>query len=193
MKYVYALALVGALSCLSGCVSASKVVVVEPVGPGPSGAAPGTGDGSLVIYSARTPTDADVYMSEWRWNNDFGKNEFLYESAHTDYVIYAENGEIFKPVRNSRNANDGMPTVVHLPAGTYRVEAEAVNCDSDRVKVVLTVVIQHGRATLAHLDDDWRPQGQFRSSEVAKLPCGRIIGWRAPEAELAHNPTLSPN
>ena len=43
---------------------------------------------------------------EWLWNNDFGKNEFLSEPAHTDYTIYAQNGEVFKHVRNARNLND---------------------------------------------------------------------------------------
>ena len=56
-----------------------------------------------MIYSARTPADVDVNMAEWRYNNDFGKNEFLYEPAHTDYTIYARNGEVFKHVRNARS------------------------------------------------------------------------------------------
>jgi len=193
MKYVYAVALAGAMMWLAGCASVSRVVVAEPVGPGPTGAAPGTGDGSLVIYSARTPADVDVYTAEWRWNNDFGKNEFLSEPAHTDYIIYTKNGEVFKPVRNARNANDGTPTVVTLPAGSYKVEAEAVNCDSDRVKVLMTVVIQPGQTTLAHLDGDWIPMGRFKETEVAKLPCGRIIGWRAPGTELASTSTARPN
>ena len=103
MKYSIAVSLAGAMLWLTGCASVSKVVVVEPVGPEPTGGAQGAGDGSLVIYSARTSADVDVNMAEWRWNNDFGKNEFLYEPAHSDYTIYAQNGEVFKHVRNARS------------------------------------------------------------------------------------------
>jgi hypothetical protein len=77
----------------------------------------------MVIYLARTPANVDVNMAEWRWNNDFGKNAFLYEPAHTDYTIYTQNGEVFKHVRNARDMNDNTPTVVTLPAGSYRDSA----------------------------------------------------------------------
>ena len=193
MKYVYAVALSGAMMWVAGCASVSRVVVADPVGPGPIGAPPGTGDGSLVIYSARALADVDVNVAEWRRNNDFGRNEFLYEPAHSDYVIYAGNGEVVEHVRNARSANDDTPTVVSLPAGTYRVEAEGVNCDSSRVKVVMTVVIKPGQMTLAHLEGGWDPMGQHAATELAKLPCGRVIGWREPETELASNWTARSN
>src|SRR5512135_3493551 len=95
MKYANMFAVVGASVALVGCASAPRVVVDEPLGPAPAGVAQGTGEGSLVIYSARMPADVDVYMAEWRWNNDFGRNAFLYERAHTDYTIYLQNGEVF--------------------------------------------------------------------------------------------------
>jgi hypothetical protein len=139
----------------------------------------------MVIYSARTPADVDVYMAEWRWDNDFGKNAFLYESAHSDYTIYTRDGAVFKHVRNARDPNDETPTVVTLPAGSYKVEAEGVNCDANRVKVLMAVVIKPGQTTLAHLDGDWNPVGQFKENEFATLPCGQVIGWRAPEAGFA--------
>jgi hypothetical protein len=185
MKYLSAVSLAGAMLWLAGCASVSRVVVAEPVGPGPTEGSHGTGQGALVIYSARASAGVDINMAEWRWNNDFGKNEFLYEPAHSDYTIYAQNGEVFKRVRNARSANDDTPTVVALPAGSYKVEAEAVNCDTDRVKVLLTVVIQPGQTTLANLEGGWSPMGQFQETQVAKLPCGRVIGWRAPEAGYA--------
>jgi hypothetical protein len=187
MKYLSAVLLAGAMLWLAGCASVSKVVVVEPVGPGPTEGAHGTGEGALVIYSARASADVDINTAEWRWNNDFDKNEFLYEPAHSDYTIYAPNGEEFKHVHNARNAHDDTPTVVTLPAGAYKVEAEAVNCDTDRVKVLMTIVIQPGQTTLANLEGGWSPMGQFKETEVAKLPCGRAIGWRAPEAGYAVN------
>ena len=187
MKYLTAVSLAGAMLWLAGCASVSNVVVVEPVGPGPTEGSHSTGEGALVIYSARASANVDIITAEWRWNNDFGKNAFLYEPAHSDYTIYAQNGEVFKRVRNARNANDDTPTVVALPAGSYKVEAEAVNCDTDRVKVLMTVVIQPGQTTLANLEGGWSPMGQFQETQVAKLPCGRAIGWRAPEAGFAVN------
>jgi hypothetical protein len=185
MKYLSAVSLAGAMLWLTGCASVSNLVVVEPVGPGPTEDSHGTGEGSLVIYSARASADVDINTAEWRWDNDFGKNEFLYEPAHSDYTIYAQNGEVFKRVRNARNANDDTPTVVALPAGSYKVEAEAVNCDTDRVRVLMTVMIELGQTTLANLEGGWSPMGQYQETQVAKLPCGRIIGWRAPEAGYA--------
>ena len=187
IKYTSAVSLAGAMLWLAGCASVSKVAVVEPVGPGPTEGSHGTGEGALVIYSARASADMDINMAEWRWDNDFGRNEFMYEPAHSDYTIYAKNGEIFKHVHNARNAEDDTPTVVSLPAGSYRVEAEGVDCDSDRVKVLMTVVVEPGQTTLANLEGGWNLTGQSQETQVAKLPCGRVIGWRAPEAGYAVN------
>src|ERR1039458_114238 len=187
MKYLSAVSLAGAMVWIAGCASVSHLVVVEPVGPGPTEGSHGTGEGALVIYSARASADVDINTAEWRWNNDFGKNEFLYEPAHSDYTIYAQNGEVFKRVRNARDMNDDTPKVVTLPAGSYKVEAQALDCDSSRVKVLLTVVVKPGQTTTAHLEGDWNPGVQDKETELATLPCGRIIGWRAPEAGLASN------
>ena len=187
MKYINAAALAGAMVWLVGCASAPRVVVMEPVGPGPMAVSEGQGNRSLVIYSARTPAEVDVNTETWLWNNDFGKNEFMYEPAHTDYTIYAQNGELFERVRNARSMNDDTPTVVALPAGSYKVEAQALDCDSSRVKVLMTVVVKPGQTTMAHLEGGWNPGGQDMQTELAKLPCGRVIGWRAPEAGLASN------
>ena len=137
MKYVNSVALAGALVWLVGCATAPRAVVTEPVGPGPLAGSPGRGDGSLVIYSARAPADVDVNIAEWRYNNDFGRNDFVYEPAYTDYTIYAQNGEVFKRVSNARSMNDAVPTVVALPPGRYKVDAEAVDCDSSPVRVLL--------------------------------------------------------
>jgi hypothetical protein len=185
MKYLGAFAAVGASLWLVGCASAPRVVVDEPLGPGPAGGAPATGQGSLVIYSARTPANIDLNQVEWRWNNDFGRNAFLHESAHSDYTIYTQSGEVLKRVHNARDANDETPTVVTLPAGSYKVEADGINCDANRVKVVMVFVIKPGQTTMAHLEGGWNPGGQYQETEVAKLPCGRVIGLRAAETGYA--------
>jgi hypothetical protein len=191
MKYLTAVALAGTIVWLTGCASASRVVVVEPVGPVPTGEAQVTSDGSLAIYSARTQASVDVNAAEWQYNNDFGKNEFLYEPAHTDYTIYTQKGDVFRRVRNARDPNDQAPALVTLPAGSYKVEAEGLSCDSSRVNVLMPVVIKPGQATIAHLEGDWNPPGQYQETELATLPCGRIIGWRAPVAGFASTVPIS--
>jgi len=175
------------MAWLVGCASAPRVVVVEPVGPPPSGGAQELGDGSLVIYSARTKADVGVNEAEWRYNNDLGKNDFLFEPAHTDYVIYTQRGEVFRRVRNARGPSDETPAQVRVPAGSYRVAAEGLSCDSSRVALLISVVVKSGQTTIAHLDGDWNPLGQFDEPKLARLPCGRIIGWRAAEPGLAMN------
>jgi hypothetical protein len=185
MKYTNGVALAGTVVWLVGCASAPRVVVDEPLGPAPSVVAQGTSEGSMVIYSARVPANVDLNMEEWRWNNDFGKNAFLYQPAHSDYTIYTPNGDVFKRVRNARAPNDDTPTVVTLPAGSYQVEAEGVNCDANRVKVLMAAVIKPGQTTQAHLDGDWKLMGDYKGSEFVKLPCGRVIGWRASETGYA--------
>jgi hypothetical protein len=187
MKYINAVAVAGAMVWLVGCASASRVVVVEPVGPGPLSGPQGAGEGSLVIYSARIPASIDINMETWRWNEDFGKNAFMYEPGHTDYTIYAQNGEVLQHVRNARGGNDDPPTLVSLPAGSFKVEAQGVDCNSSRVNVLMTVVIKPGQATMAHLEGGWNPGAPISETQVARLPCGRAIGWSAPEAGLASN------
>ena len=164
MRYLTAVALAGTTGWLVGCASAPRVVVAEPVGPAPMGEAQVTGDGSLAIYSARTQANVDVNAAEWRYNNDFGKNEFLYEPAHTDYTIYTRNGDVFRHVRNARDPNDQTPTLVALPAGSYKVEAVALSCDSSRVNVLMPVVIKPGQATIAHLEGGWNPPGHYNET-----------------------------
>jgi len=66
MKYLTAVALAGTMVWLAGCASAPRVVVAEAVGPAPTVAAKVTGDGSLAIYSARTPASVDVNAAAWR-------------------------------------------------------------------------------------------------------------------------------
>jgi hypothetical protein len=184
MKYASLLAMAAATMWLAGCASAPRVAVVDPVGPAPILGASGSGDGSLLIYSAPTPAYVDVNSQEWRLNNDFGKNEFLSEPAHTGYTVYAKTGEVVERVRNARDLSDETPSVVTLHPGAYKVEAKAINCDGTRITVILPVVIKAGQTTVAHLDGGWNPMGH-QDTDLAKLPCGRVIGWRAAEGEFA--------
>jgi hypothetical protein len=188
MKYARVLALAGAAVYLTGCASTPRTVVVTPVGPAPAGVSQKTGDGSLLIFSARARANVDVNTETWLWNNDYGKNAFLYEPAHSDYTIYTRDGYVFKHVANASDPNDDMPAIVTLPAGLYQVEAQAIDCDSSRVNVLMPVVIKPGQTTLAHLEGDWRPEGEYGQTELATLPCGQPIGWRASERGFAGTP-----
>jgi hypothetical protein len=183
-KYAGSIAIAAASLWLAGCASAPNVAVIEPVGPAPSEATSAQGDGSLVVLSARAPAHVDINAETWAWNNDFGKNEFMYQAAHSGYTVYDRNGQVVKRVSNARDPNDDTPSLVNLPQGSYRVEAEAINCDGRPVSVILPVVVKAGQTTMVHLEGDWNPAGA-KDAEFARLPCGRIIGWRASAAEVA--------
>ena len=184
MKYTYSLAMAAAAFWLAGCASTPKVAVVEPVGPAPMLGASGAGDGSLVIYSARMPAVMDLNQDQWLSEMEPGMRDLRYEPAHTGYTVYTKSGQRVETVPNARDATDETPGAVALAPGAYRVEAQAINCDGSRITVILPVVIKPGEVTVAHLEGGWRPQG-YAPNDVTKLPCGRVIGWRAPEGEFA--------
>lgn len=190
MKYANTLA--AATLWLAGCASAPTVAVVDPIGPAPSLGAPGSGDGALVVYSARTPAFVDINNEDWRRDGSFGRDQTAIELSHTAYSVYTTTGELVEQVRNARHLGDETPFVVALRPGAYRVEAEAINCDGSRIVVILPVVIKAGETTVANLEGGWRPQG-VEGTELARLPCGRAIGWRAGEAEVASTAMLRLN
>lgn len=184
MKHANTIVLSGTLIWLVGCASPTKVAVLEPIGPAPSARAPNGGDGYLQVYSARKPAAVDVNMEEWRWNNDFGKNAFRYEPAHTDYAIYSQGGTLLERVRNARDRNDAAPALVSLPPGRYEIAAEAEDYAGTEdyagpIEVRVPVVIQAGRTTTAHLADGWKPHRHYTGDEVVRLPDGGIAGWLA--------------
>ena len=71
------------------------------------------------------------------WNNDFGRNEFLYEPAHTDYTIYTQDGKFLERVCNSKGLDDPQPALVPLPPGAYRVKAKARDFGMVTIPVVI--------------------------------------------------------
>jgi hypothetical protein len=142
----------GAWLCLTGCASQSRVVLLPPVGPAPAptGRTESGSDGRLQVFSGRERAVEDVNMEEWRWNDDFGKNAFLYAPAHSDYSIYNSEGNLVERVRNARNEEDPQPAVVTLPPGHYEVKAEAEN-DRGTYNVRVPVVIRSGQTTTVRL------------------------------------------
>jgi len=169
---------------LAGCASTPNVAVVEPVGPAPVRAALATGDGSLVVYSARIPAVTDLNRDQWLSNIDPEQTYLGYQPEHTSYTIYTKTGQWVATVPNESGEDGASPAIVPLAPGAYRVEAQALDCDGSRINVVVPVLIKPGATTVAHLGGDWRPQG-VAENDVARLPCGRPIGWRAPADEFA--------
>ncbi len=188
MKHANLLVLVLGIVWIAGCASAPREVAVAPIGPAPGQVTQQNGDGSLVIYSARARANPDVNTQEWLWNNDYGRNAFRYAPAHTAYTIYALDGKVLKQVPNARGPDDEMPTVVMLPAGAYRVKAEAIDSGGNRVEVLVPVVIKPGQTTLAYLEGGWKPKGTHTETELTRLPWGQPIGWRASEQGFASSP-----
>ena len=165
-----------ALVCLVGCASPSQLAISRPVGPAPIGQGQGTGKSSLQVYSARVRAPVDVYKEEFFWNNDFGKNDFLYEPAHSDYTIYSQDGKIVQRVCNAQGPNDAEPAVVSLAPGTYKIEAKA----RDFGRVTIPVVIEPGKLTSVNLQRYRQPVSEpVAKTELVGLGNSRVLGWRA--------------
>jgi hypothetical protein len=185
MRHAHSLALAAATVWLAGCASGPRVAtMVDPVGPAPSLADTGSGEGLLLVYSAQRPAFVDVGRDGYALGNTPDRGDTRYEAAHTGYTVYSKTGEVIRQVPNATDRDDGTPSIVGLPSGTYRVEAKAINCNGSRITVVMPVVIRAGQMTEAHLEEGWHPMAPD-NTQLAKLPCGRVIGWRASSPEVA--------
>lgn len=176
MRYASLIVMSTAAVCLVGCASAAPVAVVGPVGPARTACAKASGRSSLQVYSARVRAPVDVNKEEFLWNNDFGKNDFLYELAHSDYTICTWDGKVLQHVRNARNLDDPEPAVVPLPPGQYEVKAKA----SDDGVVTIPVVVEAGELTMVNLQRGENPVVDSVAKANAVLLGGyRIVGWQA--------------
>jgi hypothetical protein len=176
MKHVGSIGVSTAVICLVGCATSAPLTVSGPVGPAPAEHANASGGSALQVYSARSRAPVDVNMEEFFWNNDFGKNEFLYEPAHTDYTVYTQDGKVLEHVRNARYPNDSQPAVVPLPPGNYKVKARARGFGL----VTIPVVIEPGKLTRVNLQRGENPVVKSVARSDAVLLGGyRIVGWRA--------------
>ena len=188
LKCSKSIAAAGALLWAVGCASAEKVTVLEPVGPALTGQAGTMADGQLQVYSARQRALVDLNREEFLWNNDFGRNDFLYEPARTGYTIFSQDGKVLKQVRNGRGSNDEKPTLVTLGPGSYKIEAEAERNDGVPLMVDVPVVIKAKQTTVVHLEADWKPSPKPADKHAFVQACdGRFIGWRAQGADLANS------
>ena len=182
MKCVKCMALMAAacgLVWMAGCASTPKVAIREPVGPAPSGPQNVSAQGRLEVYSARQTEPLAENLGEWEWEYGIGDIALADGLARTGYIIRTENGRAFKYVPNVKSPTDPEPTLVTLPPGRYQVEAQAEEADGKRVTVVLPVLIDPGKTTVAHLSGHWKPKAQFSESDVVRLPDGQIAGWLA--------------
>jgi hypothetical protein len=124
------LSVLGALA--SGCTAPCGGVVLAPVEPSAGRVA---GAGSLVVYSA-----FDV-------NPSFNSRDS--ERQHySDYKILTEDGRLLRVVHNDSGTLMQDPLQVALPAGHYRVLADANGCGL----VTVPVVIADGKLTTVRLD-----------------------------------------
>jgi hypothetical protein len=95
--------------------------------------------------------------------------------AHTAYRVYNLDGKLVKYVGNTTGHYAEDPATVPLPAGTYLVKAQA----RDYLRVQVPVVIEPGRTTRVHLDDNWKPSADAPRNAVVAEPDGNPVGWLA--------------
>ena len=189
MKYANAIAMSGLLVWVVGCASAHKVVVQDTVGPCHRVATTGATEGSLLVYSARERAPLSIQTEVFFWNADFGKNEFLYGTAPSDYTILDSDGRVVARVRNGQDASGKLPEHVRLAPGHYTIEAEAERSGGLTMTLVVPLVVEPGQITAVHLEPASRTAGETTDlSHVVRLADGRIIGCRAEQLVSQHNP-----
>ncbi len=183
MRYVSSIVIGGAMVCLTGCASSAPLTVSGPVGPAPDGRTEASGSSSLQVYSARVRAPADVYKEEFLWNNDFGRNDFLYEPAHSDYTIYTQDGKVLRHVHNARGPDDPQPAVVPLPPGNYEVKAKARGIGM----ITIPVVVEVGKQTTVNLQRGQNPVVKSIDRTNAVVLDHLIVGWRAESSARPDN------
>jgi hypothetical protein len=176
MKYVASIALSSLAGCLAGFASSAPLAITEAVGPAPTEHAQATGKSTLEVYTARVRAPVDLNREVFEWNNDFGKNDFLYEAAHSDYTILSADGKVLQQVRNARGPSDFQPAVVSLAPGTYKIRAKA----RDYGEVTIPVVIEAARLTSVNLERYRSPvSDSVPRTDLVLLGRDRVVGWKA--------------
>ena len=179
MKQINYIAAASILVWLTGCASASKIVVQDRLGPCHQVPSESVSDGALQVYSARESALLDVNAETFFCNNDYGKNDYLYGTAHTDYTLFTADGTVLEHVRNARSHNSAGPTLLKLPAGSYTIEAEAEKFPGVNMTVVIPVAIKPGQTTTVHLEPNWSPIGEAMDpARLVRLADGRVLGCR---------------
>jgi len=185
MKNTCATILVVALLGTVGCASSSRVARLSGVGPAPSATTQNETVGFLQVYSARERLPINVNGEEFFWNNDYGRNDFLYGTAHTAYTVLNHDGQLLVQVPNATGMNDAKPTLVNLAPGDYLVKAEAADYDGVTSAVMVPVCVVAGQTTVVHLDGQWAGHRTGAGHDLVRLANGSAVGWHCAGAEAA--------
>ncbi len=163
MKLVVATLSLGGVALLWGCALHEPTVVLDRVGPSMLHPAAAGAKGALRVYSAFEP------------NADFNGLPYLHH--YTDYRLLSQDGGLLQTVHNSDGKPVDGPRMLELPAGDYRVIAQA----NAYTTVTVPVVILAGRLTTVHLEGSpsWPDKAALLQSNPVRLPDGEIAGWRA--------------
>lgn len=173
MKHDYVFLSTGLVLLLVGC--SSTPIALAPVGPNPVGSERSASKGELQVFSSLVDRSDDQNQA-----NDSDPGWY----QHTDYRIYDLHGKLVKRVDNAIGHYEQAPRGVALPAGQYLVKARA----QDYLRVEVPVLIEPGRTTKVHLDDNWKLPAGTPRSELVSTPNGNPVGWRAePTKELSVN------
>ena len=148
-----------------GCASRSghggAGLVLEPVGPQPSGSSRRDHQGTLIVYTA---LDQHAHF-----------NGSAYHRYYSDYEIRSETGAVVKKVHNDSGSVVDGPVEVPLESGRYQVRAKA----NGYGWVTVPVIIENGRVTTVHLEGGKGTVTGLSKAQAVRLPHGEIAGWRA--------------
>lgn len=149
---------------LAGCATSHDGLALDSVGPDPTSpinAAATTG--TLLVYSA------------FEVNADFNRRD-SHRPEYSDYRILTADGKLQQRIHNNSGTILQRPKQVDLPAGKYRIIAQANGYGS----VTVPVVIEAGQNTILHLEGGfrWPNQRAFDQANAVRLPDGEIVGWK---------------
>lgn len=152
---------------ISGCAVHASSAAVPPLptlGPPLAVQLAPTHEGSLVVLTDYIPVPAIDLDTHQR----------------ADYRVLRSNGTVYRRVSNA-----GSPAVVALPEGNYLVETSVAPYGSLRIPVHVAA----DRTTEICLTGEWDAAFQrVPRDAVARLPDGRVIGWRAEPVDGATSP-----
>jgi len=172
MKTYHTVVLLTAATLWSGCAFGPRGMVLDPVGPSPSSVAENNGEGSLIVYTAYEVVGPGV-------------GDYEHRRHYSDYKIDSEDGKLLQAVHNDVGTSLKEAARVKLPAGRYRVVANANGYGT----VTVPVVVGSNRLTVVHLEGgaSWPDMAADNQASAVRLPDGEIVGWRA-SAVSEHTP-----
>ena len=168
MKKNLLFAVGGVALLLAGCATSHNGMVLDSVGPAPTSTVnPAVPDGSLLVYSA------------YEVNADFSSRDTR-RPEYSAYRILSTDGRLQQVVHNNTDTMLQRPKQVALPAGNYRVVAEA----NGYGVVTVPITIAAGEMTFVHLQGGvaWPDHPAFDQSNAVRLPDGEVVGWKSPVA-----------